>query len=65
MMTSRRRIDCYRRPIYRFDYVFSFAVGLNNIFSKTTISHIQYIIFYGTGFDKKVLAIKHHLLESN
>ena len=29
-----------------------------------TISHIQYIIFYGTGFDKKLLAYKHHLLDS-
>ena len=24
--------------------------------------HIQYIIFYGTGFDKKLKAYKHHLL---
>ena len=29
-----------------------------------TISHVQYIIFYGTGFDKKLLAYKHHLLDS-
>ena len=28
-----------------------------------TISHIQYIIFYDTGFDKKLLAYKHHLLD--
>ena len=29
-----------------------------------TISHIQYIIFYGTEFDNKLLAYKHHLLDS-
>ena len=24
--------------------------------------HIQYIMFYGTGFDKKLYAYEHHLL---
>ena len=46
-------------PAYGKSYSFWFKQYLFE-----TISHIQYIIFYGTGFDKKLLAYKHHLLDS-